>query len=175
MVSLSAVFAVFVAFFAFVGALRGWAKEVIVSFSVILALAMLEIFQRVPFGAIFVSPDDPARRFLARSIFVVVIVLFGYAGPTLSSGSVRGKLARDKLQDVLLGTVVGAFNAYMVVGTILYFLDETGYPFPSLVMPPEEGTMYYSLLELMVPRFLTGTLLYLGVCLAFVVVIILFV
>ncbi len=174
MISLSAVFVVFVAFFAFVGALRGWAKEVIVSFSVILALALMDIFQRLGYGGVFTSPDNLGRQFLARSIFVIIIVLFGYAGPTLS-GSARGKLARDKLQDVLLGTVVGAFNAYMVVGTIMYFLDEAGYPFPSLVSAPAEGTMYSSLLKIMVPRFLSGTWLYLGVCLAFIVVIILFI
>ena len=50
MVSLVFFFWVFVVLFAFIGATRGWAKELLVSFSVILSLALTEMLEEyVPF------------------------------------------------------------------------------------------------------------------------------
>ena len=45
MISLVVVFYIFIAFFALAGGLRGWAKELLVSFSVVLTLFMVLILE----------------------------------------------------------------------------------------------------------------------------------
>ena len=44
MISLTVVFYIFIVLFAIIGGLRGWAKEMLVSFSLVLALFMVFIF-----------------------------------------------------------------------------------------------------------------------------------
>jgi len=174
MVSLNALFATFMVFFAFVGALRGWAKEMLVAFSVILALFLREIVTKfTPLGAIF-DGFNPSTQFFVHSLFIIVCAVFGYAGPTLS-GAMRGKLARETIQDVMLGTVLGAINGYLIVGTLLYFLDQTGYPFQPLVYPPAEGDPFSTVMAWLAPNWLTSPMIYFAVGIAFIIVIILFV
>ena len=50
MISLDVIFWMYVFLFALIGAMRGWARELLVSFSVILSLFVLSVLERfVPF------------------------------------------------------------------------------------------------------------------------------
>jgi hypothetical protein len=174
MISLIAMLGVFIVFFAFVGALRGWAKEMLVAFSAILALFLINIFvQYTPVGGI-VKAAEPSMRVIIHASIIAILAVFGYSGPTLS-GVMRGRLAREKLQDVLLGIVFGALNGYLVIGSIFYYLHQENYPFQPFVFPPPEGDLTELFIPWLAPAWLVPPLIYFAVGLAFVFVIILFV
>ncbi|MEA3340579.1 MAG: CvpA family protein [Chloroflexota bacterium] len=141
MMPLSTVLWGFVLIFGLMGALRGWAKEILVSFSVIVALAMRLIFSKyVPFIKDILS-RPPIEQFYIYGALVVFMAIAGYAGPAVSA-QLAGKAAREKLQDILLGFIVGAFNGYMIVGILWSLLHDANYGIWN-IQPPLEGTTSY--------------------------------
>lgn len=130
MIPMHTVFFVMVVVFAFIGSLRGWAKELIVAFSVVLALFIEQVLTTmVPpirdlWGAL-----QPMSQFWIRLSIFSVIVLFGYASPTLSQ-HLSAKAARERLQDLLLGFFLGLLNGLLIVGTLWFYLDEARYGVP---------------------------------------------
>ncbi|HID88956.1 MAG TPA: hypothetical protein EYH27_04105 [Anaerolineales bacterium] len=130
MIPMHTVFFVMVVVFAFIGSLRGWAKELIVAFSVVLALFIEQVLTTmVPpirdlWGAL-----QPMSQFWIRLSIFSVIVLFGYASPTLSQ-HLSAKAARERLQDLLLGFFLGLLNGLLIVGTLWFYLDEAQYGVP---------------------------------------------
>ncbi|HEY76058.1 MAG TPA: hypothetical protein G4O00_07750 [Thermoflexia bacterium] len=130
MIPMHTVFFVMVVVFAFIGSLRGWAKELIVAFSVVLALFIEQVLTTmVPpirdlWGAL-----QPMSRFWIRLSVFSIIVLFGYASPTLSR-HLSAKAARERLQDILLGFFLGLLNGLLIVGTLWFYLDEAQYGVP---------------------------------------------
>src|SRR5512147_2202517 len=160
MVSLIVVFWMYVILFAVIGAMRGWARELLVSFSVILALFILSVLQAfVPFVNKTLA-SSPSTLFWLRSFMVIALVFFGYQTPNIPRLASQNRFARDRLQDILLGVVLGALNGYLIVGTIWYFLDSANYPF-SVIQAPVQGTQLYDLtkrmMALMPPQLLGGS------------------
>ncbi len=80
MLSLTVLFWMFVILFAVIGMMRGWAKEILVSFSVILAIFIVVVMEKVPFVTNAISG---AADFWFRFIVVLVLVFFGYQSPNL--------------------------------------------------------------------------------------------
>ncbi len=67
MVTLSFLFWMFVILFGIIGAMRGWAKELLVSFSAILALALITLLETyIPF--VSTLPEDSSTLFWIRTI-----------------------------------------------------------------------------------------------------------
>ena len=125
----------FVLLFALMGALRGWSKEMLVLFSVILALAMRLIFsQYVPIARDFFD-RPPVQQFYLYSGLVIIMTIGGYAGPAVS-GRLAGVSARETLQDIMLGFIIGAINGFLIVGSIWYFMDAAGYGILGIAPPP---------------------------------------
>ncbi|MBN1666857.1 MAG: hypothetical protein JW862_07200 [Anaerolineales bacterium] len=157
MISLMVVFYMFLVIFAIIGGLRGWAKEMLVIFSVVLALFLIFLLEKfeffvVPFESIYLDPGGPAvffetlaadtqsglkTQFWIRTLIVITLVFFGYQTPGLSrfAAAVR----REKVQDFILGVVFGLLNGYLVVGTIWSFMDSAQYPFSPLIVSPAAG------------------------------------
>ncbi|NLE45026.1 MAG: CvpA family protein [Chloroflexi bacterium] len=130
MMPIHTVFGVLVALFAVVGSLRGWAKELIVIFSVVLALFVEHVLLSFlpPVAALFQNMQ-PKSQFYTRASIFLIIAVFGYASPTIAS-RLGAKVARERLQDLLLGFFIGAINGYLVIGTLLSFLNLAGYGIP---------------------------------------------
>ena len=64
MISISVVFWIFMIIFFLIGALRGWGKELLVTFSIILALFIIQVIQSyVPPVARALSSGDPRFQF----------------------------------------------------------------------------------------------------------------
>lgn len=175
MVSLVFVFWLLVTLFGIIGLMRGWAKELLVVFSVILALAFNRLLERyVP--VVNTLPPDSEALFWIRAIIVIVLVFFGYQ--TVALPRFAGKAAREKLQDSLLGFVLGALNGYLVIGTLWFYLDQARYPFPSIEAPQpttEAGLAALNLLQAMPPRLLGEPAIYFAVMLAFIFVLVVFI
>lgn len=175
MVSLTFTFWMFVILFGLIGMMRGWAKELLVVFSVILALAFNTLLRRyVPVMTDF--PDDDIALFWIRTVIVIVLVFFGYQ--TVALPRFAGKAAREKLQDSILGFVFGIVNGYLVVGTLWFYLDQAGYPFDYIQAPDQAtdmGLAAFNLLQIMPPRLLGEPAIYFAVILAFIFVIVVFI
>jgi uncharacterized membrane protein required for colicin V production len=109
--------------FGLIGGLRGWAKEIIVACSVVVALFFQHVLLNfVPqLGRLF-GDLAPQTQFYTRAIVFIVITIFGYASPTVIS-RIGAKVARERLQDILLGFFIGLLNGFLIVGTVLAFLD----------------------------------------------------
>jgi uncharacterized membrane protein required for colicin V production len=168
-------FWVFVIVFGLIGMMRGWAKELLVVFSVILALLLNFLLKRyVP--VVSQLPDTEPALFWIRALILVVLVFFGYQ--TVALPRFAGKAAREKLQDSILGFVFGAVNGYLVVGTLWFYLDQAAYPFSYITKPDnvtEMGKAALNLLQIMPPRLLGEPAIYFVVAVAFVFVIVVFI
>jgi uncharacterized membrane protein required for colicin V production len=178
MVSLSFFFFFLVALFAIIGAMRGWAKEMLVSFSVVLALFIINVLERyVPLVYNSFAQPGSISQFWMRVLIVSVLVFFGYQTPNLPRID-STRFARERLQDTLLGLFLGAVNGYLVVGSMWMFLAQANYPFP-YVTPPVPGTPLgdaaLGIMNWLPPRWLGPPTIYFAIALAFLFVIVVFI
>lgn len=178
MIYIEAIFWMFIFFFGIIGMIRGWAKELLVSFSVILSLFILAVLQQfVPFireAVLNANTGDPQAVFWFRTILLGVLVFFGYQGPNIARLAGSNKFVREKLQDSLLGMFLGAINGYLVMGTLWYFLHQARYPFPEL-MSKELSPAALQLVALLPPQWMLGTpTIYFAVAIAFAFVLVVF-
>jgi len=178
MIGLNVLFWIMVVLFAIIGMSRGWAKELLVSFSVILALFIIDVLVAyAPFMKSLITGDS-RTLFWVETIIVVVLVFFGYQGPNLSRLAGSGRFARERLQDSLLGFFLGAINGYLVWGTIWYFLNQADYPFPGVFLStnvdPAIETAISRMVVLMPPAWLNIPVIYFAVAVAFAFVLVVF-
>jgi uncharacterized membrane protein required for colicin V production len=124
MVYLNFIFICFVVLFAVIGAMRGWAKEMMVTASVILALFIITVLETYVKGlsTSFAEPGSP-EQFWMRTSIILLLAFFGYQTPNLPRLSGQ-RFARERFQDSLLGIFLGALNGYLIVGSIWYFLAQ---------------------------------------------------
>jgi uncharacterized membrane protein required for colicin V production len=176
MVSLAFVFWMYVILFAIIGGMRGWAKEIVVSFSVILALTFTTLLSNyIPFIRDVLQKDSKALFFWLRTIILVLLVFFGYQTPNIARFS--AKMTREKLQDVILGAVIGALNGYLIAGTIWFYLADAGYPFTNIINTPtgDMAKAAEAMLHYMAPKLLGIPGIYFAVVIAFMFVIVVFI
>jgi uncharacterized membrane protein required for colicin V production len=182
MIGLAAIFWMFVILFAIIGAMRGWAKELLVTFSAILGMFVLSVITNYLPVIGPMLKGNPDLAYWVNTITFILIVFFGYQSPSIARYAGVNRFAREKFQDGLLGFMLGAFNGYLVVGTLLWFLQEaynaTGsYPL-SFIIPPDANTdigkAYLNLVNYLPPTWLNGVTLYIAVAIAFAFVLVVF-
>ena len=175
MMSIVSFFWLSVFLFAMVGWMRGWAKELLVSFSAILALALIFILRKyIPFIR-DMAPDD-VTLFWIETIILLILVYFGYQ--TVRIERLTGKASRDKVQDALFGGILGAFNGYLIVGSILYWMDEANYPFPNFMTAPTDPAVVETVNQMMAytpPVVLGEPGIYFAIILAFIFVLVVYI
>ncbi len=176
MMSLTAVFWMYVILFAIIGGMRGWAKEILVSFSVILALAFTALLERyVPFISQILVPEQSSVLFWLRTSILIILVFFGYQTPNIQRFS--AKMTREKLEHTILGTVIGGINGYLIAGTIWFYMADAKYPFANIVSAPtgDFAKMADTMLHYMPPKLLGVPGIYFAVVISFIFVIVVFV
>jgi len=176
MVTLNFLFWMFIVLFGVIGAMRGWAKELLVTFSVILALAFIALLEAyVPF--IKTLPKDSSTLFWIQTILMCTLVFFGYQ--TVYIPRLAPKAHRERLSDSLLGFFLGALNAYLIFGSLWFYMAQAGYPFPNLVSQPVPGTPQgdaaLNLVKYLPPVVFGPPLVYFAVILAFIFVIVVYI
>ncbi len=176
MVPIQTVFIGLVILFGIIGGLRGWAKELLVSFSVILARFIeMVLVKHVPVvntSLQTLATHDAKTWFYVRAIIFVVIVSFGYATTIISS--ILGSRARkEKLQDTLLGFFLGAINGFLVVGMLWGFLHEKGYALWGITAPTTAQAL--GIIPYLPIGWLEGPTLLVAVAVAFAFVLIVFI
>jgi len=167
------VFWMYVILFGVIGWLRGWVKELIVAFSVITALAANAILRQ--YLPIVTNLDIKSTElFWIRASILAALTFFGYQTvgvvPHLAS-----KATRERVQEALFGLVLGAFNGYLIAGTLLFYIDQAGYPFPDVISQPAGtlGPAVQTLMTFMPPRWLGIPWVYAApiICLIFIIVV----
>jgi uncharacterized membrane protein required for colicin V production len=176
MVTINFLFWFMVMLFGFIGAMRGWAKELLVTFSAILAMALMALLEKyIPF--ISSLPENSTSLFWVRTVIMITLVAFGYQ--TVNLPQFAGKARREKLADSLLGFFLGGINAYLIFGSIWYYMHMAIYPFPNIIAAPMPGTPQgdaaLALVPYLPPRLLGEPLIYFAVMLAFIFVIVVYI
>ena len=173
-----AVFWMFIAIFGFIGSMRGWAKEVLVIFSIVLALALISVMENlIPFlGPFLVS--NPMLQYWVRIIVVILMTFFGYQSPKFSRLT-KSTEKRDRIQDVLLGLFIGLISGYFVFGTLWSFTNSANYPILIKYISPAPANLAeatQNLLKILPPLWLgKPPTIYIAVVLAFIFVIVAFI
>jgi hypothetical protein len=176
MMSIVVVFWMYVVLFAIVGGMRGWAKELLVSFSVILALALNHIIRRyIPLAQGL--PETDTSLFWMRTLIVLVLVYFGYQ-TVVSIPHLAARATRERLQDTLFGVILGGINGYLIAGTVLYYMRAADYPFREVITPPVEEALVQRVNQMMLympPQLLGEPGIYFAIILAFVFVLVVYI
>ncbi len=186
MVTLSLLFWVFVVLFAIIGAMRGWAQEMLVAFTVILALFIITVLGLVPFvrdivNTGFVNANgEPIRidtlTFWIRTALLTFFVFFGYQTPRIRNERIRKATSRsERLQDTLLGIIVGGFNGYLIFGTLWFFLIQADYFLALISPPPGDDALAARIIAVLPPMLLRGNTIFFAIAIAFAFVVIVFI
>ena len=131
MIPLNTVFWGLVLLFGLIGALRGWAKEIMVTSSILLSLFIQQVIGQYilkpgnPYVPVLLSVSAEATspgaytktQFYVCCVLLLVLAFFGYAGPTVAARA-GAKVARERLQDALLGLFIGLLNGYLAMGML---------------------------------------------------------
>ncbi len=148
MISMLSVFWIMLALFATIGMLRGWAKEIIATAGIVLALFALtqfgDIFPARPeFGA---DTTQLQSEFAVRMIFFLGVVFFAYQTPAAaalwearqgaSNSARRFEWLSTGLQQRILGFIIGLINGWLVAGSVWWYAHDLQYPFGEYVIPP---------------------------------------
>jgi hypothetical protein len=177
MISFFSLFWIFFALLAVIGATRGRTKEFIVSLSAIVGIflnLLLETY--VPFYRNLVLSTNPTSLFIMRSGVLLIVVIMGYVTPTLPQVVLRTEGMRpvSRFRNLFWGTALGALNGYLIVGSILFYLNSAGYPFPFMIAPDPSlpgGALTLNMISRLPPAVLTPPGIYFALVIAFVIVI----
>jgi hypothetical protein len=179
MISLGVLFWIFILLFALIGAIRGWTKEILVTFSAFMGIFAITILEEyLPFVQTYLASNPVTSQVWMRIIVFGVLIFFGYQTPNIPRFQQDERLARGRLQEVLLGFIIGGVNGYLIYGSIWYFLADANYPFP-IIIPPIAGTSAgdaaLNLVNYLPPVWLTPPAIYYAVAGAFIFVLVLFI
>lgn len=170
MINLTLAFWILVIIFGVIGSMRGWAKELLVTCSVLVGLFIIDIFKS--FGPLkrFFEQTNDKTSFWVPAIILFIVVFAGYQTPAIMRFA-SGKLVREKLSDILLGFFIGLINGYLIFGSLWYFMDQANYPFTGITAPvPEPAILSY-----LPPVYLNGMALYVTVGLSFLFILLVFI
>jgi hypothetical protein len=172
--SMPLAFWLMVVFFAVIGSLRGWAKELLVSCSLVLAMFVNMLLDKYAAGLL--STLSASEWFGVRAGVFVLLAYFGYLTPRLP-WSPAERFLRERLQDWLLGIVLGAVNGALLVGSLWFFLDKAGYPFPGFeqALASAKSQEITTMMQYMPPVLLGEMWVFVAVAVAFIFVIVVFV
>jgi hypothetical protein len=127
-------------FFAIIGFLRGWNKEIVATAGIVLGLFALFQFDTILRGTLLANVSRDQVFFVQTGIFVA-IVFFAYQTRSIMGEDIaRAREGRDNLQESVLGALLGALNGYLIWGSIWYFMDINEYPLAPYVIAPAPGS-----------------------------------
>ena len=200
MISILSAFWLFVILFGLIGAMRGWAKELLVIFSVVLALFLIYVLESftpylIPFEEVLAQvenyapgisfgslplpvQDELKMQFWSRSAIVSILAFFGYQTPRLAV--IKDKARRERIQDILLGVVLGLGSGFFIMGSLWFYMAAAQYPFSPQILPPQAGTVLgdaaINILKYFPPVFASNQIgLFFAVVVAFMFVLVVFI
>lgn len=141
MIELVALVFMMALFFAFIGYLRGWTRELISTAGIVLALFALFQFDTLLRGTLLANIGRD-QVFLVQGLIFLAIVYFAYQSNRFNDrgGERKGGDGRDRAQDSVLGALLGFFNGYLIWGSLWYFMDINEYPLAPYIIAPGPGS-----------------------------------
>lgn len=178
MISIQVIFWLLVFIFAIIGAVRGWASEVLVIFCSILGIFILFILENFAgFAKESQLFTDPVSHYWLQTIVFIGLVFLGYQTPNLPALSGHVRFMNVSIVDHLAGFVLGAINGFFIFGSLWFFMDAAGYPL-SIITPPEAGTEIgdaaINMLAYLPPHWLVSPAIYFSAALALALVLVVF-
>jgi len=134
MISIEIFFWFMIFFFAMIGYLRGWQKEVIALTGLVASIAALQQFgyEIVLIITNIFRLDTTSeawlrQQFWIQAIFHLMIAFFSFQvvarlAETAAGGRLGARL-RATLEKGIIGAFIGAINGYLVIGTLWGFLE----------------------------------------------------
>ncbi len=153
MISLSSLMWTSAVFFALMGALRGWSRELVGTMGIVLAVFGIFQFDSLLRGSLYALLSNEQVFAIQLAAFILIVIL-AYRSRGIARASSQG----PGLRDGLLGAAVGFVNGYLAAGSIWYFLDMNLYPFSQFVSAPAEGSVSFQALASMPIVLLSGGL-----------------
>lgn len=175
MMSVVYLFWMYVFLFGVIGAMRGWAKELMVIFSVVTSLAVNLLLEKYIPLVRDLDKSSPSV-FWIRVLILIALVYFGYQ--TVNISRFASKAARERLQDSLFGAVLGGVNGYLVAGSVLYYNHIANYPFPKVISPATDPAILDAInrmMSYMPPRFLGEPGIYFAVIIILIFIIVVYI
>lgn len=158
MISLSTLCWIIVAIFALIGAIRGMAKELIVTVSGIFAIFIITIL--LPMIEIGL---EGTSLFWLQFAIIIASAFFGYQTPNFRLIAESGKMVRNPTRDIIFGSLIGSINGFIFFSSIWYFMAEANYPFGQIMAPnpaTETGLAALEILSKAAPIILTAPRIY---------------
>lgn len=124
--------------FMFIGYMRGWTRELLSVLGIVLGLFIVHQLNVALSDRI---GGTPTQQFLIEALVILLSGYFAYANPSFfTPPQFRGRdrvymPQRVGFQDGVLGALVGAYNGYLLAGSLWYYLDEHGYPLGYFKIP----------------------------------------
>jgi uncharacterized membrane protein YfcA len=177
MIAMVTVFLMFLLMFGIIGSVRGWAKELLIVFSVVLALAAIALVEDLLGFKNTLFQNNITLQYWFRTILLLLLVLFGYQSPSLPRLQ-KAVEKRGRIQDTLLGFVFGILSGYFVVGSLWSFASQAQYPNLAKYIAPvpaELSDVTSRVLNLLPPMWLDQpTTIFIFIVVAFIFAIIYF-
>ncbi|HMM29301.1 MAG TPA: CvpA family protein [Aggregatilineaceae bacterium] len=139
MIQLSSFLWMMVFVFAVIGYMRGWTKELIATAGIVLALFTLKQFEALVIDPLTDGRQEP--KFYLQATILLLLAFFAYQTPPerlARGGAIRNP--RESLQDGILGALVGAFNGYLLIGSLWWYMDNLEYPLSPFITPVAPGS-----------------------------------
>ena len=180
MIAVENVFYMFIVVFAFIGFVRGWAREVLVTASVILAYFIIFVMLKIPYVETFLTngkiPESAVitvQFFWFQVVVLLLLIFFGYETPSIPRLS-GNRFQRDNFRDSALGLLIGGFNGYMILGSLWHFMGQYGYNYGFITRDLSDAAL--SLYEKLPPTWLMDSpAILIAVIVAFLFLIVVFV
>ncbi len=124
-------FGLYLLMFALIGLMRGWARELLLTFAMVISLALLHLMDKyIPI--INNLPRESTSLFWIRMIILVAMLYFGYRtvveipalGDQARAFESRGRLTGGRNR--LFGLLMGLLNGYLFAGAGFFYLNATG-------------------------------------------------
>lgn len=156
MIQLSTFLIIMIGLFAAVGFMRGWTKELIATAGIILALFTLKQFETIIIDPL--TDGQQRSKFYLQASILLIMGFFAYQTPpeALSRAPVRGRSNRDTVQDNILGALVGAWNGYLLIGSLWWYLDNLEYPLSPHIIPAAPGSTSASFVDALPLSWMLG-------------------
>ncbi len=140
MIELLALLFMMTALWGVFGYFRGVNRELIATAGIILAMFALFQFDSL-LRTTLLGGVNRDQVFLIQSLIFVVIIFFAYQTRSFFGREVeRMREGRDNSQSSVLGMMAGAFNGYLIWGTLWYFIDINEYPLAPSIIAPAVGS-----------------------------------
>jgi hypothetical protein len=170
----------FVIVFALMGFVRGWAREILVTASVILAYFIIFVLENLDpltgflsFGQSVGSEVMTMQQFWFRVSILGLLVFFGYQTPSIQRIA-GNRFRRENFRDSTLGTIFGAFNGYLIFGSLWAFLKGANYPYEIVIQDFSEAAEVW-MTRLPPEWLLQAPHIYIAVMIIFLFIIVVFV